>query len=412
YRPGGYHPLVLGDTLSHGRYTIMSKLGWGTYSTVWFARDKQRAQFVAIKIVVANSPPSAECAIRERLVRAGQSHPGACHVQRLVNSFFEYGPNGTHECIVSVPGGHSLLSAKRYPVDFIWLFPLEVARAMAAQMILAVAFVHSEGVVHGDLHPGNFILRLPQSILALSSEDYLRDYQPVTVPIVRWDGKPLTTSVPQYAVPEYGIGDACHRTKLCDAGILLTDFGAAWAPAEEDRFTTCAPTNYLPPEALFAVPEQRPLGPAADIWTLAHSLYALFGKYSLFPPLRSEHGTFAEAIDMLGRPPARWWNSWTARGKFFNDAGEWDVKPPRGAPCGGTLAKRMLKMRRERKDFDDETGVVLCDAEAADLEAMLGRMLDWEPDDRITAEELTECTWMRNWGTPAMDKVPGDELCA
>jgi hypothetical protein len=39
YRPGGFHPVALGDTLKDGRYKIHHKLGYGGFSTVWVARD-------------------------------------------------------------------------------------------------------------------------------------------------------------------------------------------------------------------------------------------------------------------------------------------------------------------------------------------------------------------------------------
>lgn len=41
YKKGGYHPVHLGDRLSQDRYTILHKLGWGGYATVWLARDGQ-----------------------------------------------------------------------------------------------------------------------------------------------------------------------------------------------------------------------------------------------------------------------------------------------------------------------------------------------------------------------------------
>ena len=41
YKPGGYHPLHIGDTLNGGRYTIRHKLGWSGYGTSWLAFDKR-----------------------------------------------------------------------------------------------------------------------------------------------------------------------------------------------------------------------------------------------------------------------------------------------------------------------------------------------------------------------------------
>ena len=40
YRSGGYYPIQLGHSLRNGRYLILRKLGYGSYSTVWLARDQ------------------------------------------------------------------------------------------------------------------------------------------------------------------------------------------------------------------------------------------------------------------------------------------------------------------------------------------------------------------------------------
>ena len=39
YHPGGYHPVHLGDAFNDGQYKVIRKLGEGSYSTVWLARD-------------------------------------------------------------------------------------------------------------------------------------------------------------------------------------------------------------------------------------------------------------------------------------------------------------------------------------------------------------------------------------
>jgi serine/threonine-protein kinase SRPK3 len=54
YQPGGFHPVHLGDTFSklphseNPRYRILHKLGSGSFSTVWLARDFLSARCVVI----------------------------------------------------------------------------------------------------------------------------------------------------------------------------------------------------------------------------------------------------------------------------------------------------------------------------------------------------------------------------
>jgi serine/threonine-protein kinase SRPK3 len=39
YCTGGFHPVILWDTFKDGRYTVRHKLGNGSFSTTWVARD-------------------------------------------------------------------------------------------------------------------------------------------------------------------------------------------------------------------------------------------------------------------------------------------------------------------------------------------------------------------------------------
>ncbi|KAF4906996.1 Serine/threonine-protein kinase SKY1 [Colletotrichum viniferum] len=55
YRPGGYHPVRLGDVFKNGKYRIIGKLGYGVYSTVWLASDMETKRHVALKILTADS---------------------------------------------------------------------------------------------------------------------------------------------------------------------------------------------------------------------------------------------------------------------------------------------------------------------------------------------------------------------
>lgn len=47
YRVGGYCPVQKGDSFKDERYTVIDKLGWGQFSTVWRCRDKFAANVEA-----------------------------------------------------------------------------------------------------------------------------------------------------------------------------------------------------------------------------------------------------------------------------------------------------------------------------------------------------------------------------
>jgi serine/threonine-protein kinase SRPK3 len=147
YRPGGYHPVLIGDSL-HDRYHIVHKLGFGSYSTTWLARDQIAGKYVAVKIAVA-AGDSRESDILHRLGlgdHRDEAHPGKAIISPILDEFFLTGPNGKHRCFVSVPARMSLAEAK--DASSIRLFQLPVARAIVAQLLQAVAFLHSTGIVH------------------------------------------------------------------------------------------------------------------------------------------------------------------------------------------------------------------------------------------------------------------------
>jgi serine/threonine-protein kinase SRPK3 len=47
---GGYHPVFIGELYSGGRYSVLKKLGWGHFSTVWLVMDKETGKYGAMKV--------------------------------------------------------------------------------------------------------------------------------------------------------------------------------------------------------------------------------------------------------------------------------------------------------------------------------------------------------------------------
>jgi serine/threonine protein kinase len=57
YCKGGYHPVQIGDTFSDARYTVVRKLGWGHFSTVWLAKDAKSAFLPSLPFWFCLTPP-------------------------------------------------------------------------------------------------------------------------------------------------------------------------------------------------------------------------------------------------------------------------------------------------------------------------------------------------------------------
>jgi serine/threonine-protein kinase SRPK3 len=151
YRPGGFHPVNIGDEIN-GRYKVVHKLGYGGFSTVWLAKDNHVQRYVALKIIVASVEQDCkESGILQALMRKSTSHPGQNNVLSLLDNFMIEGPNGQHLCLVLQVAGPSITSLNYSPGAVAGSRRLRshLARKVAKQTVEALDFVHSCGFCHG-----------------------------------------------------------------------------------------------------------------------------------------------------------------------------------------------------------------------------------------------------------------------
>lgn len=155
YCAGGYYPVRIGDQFCSSRYRIVHKLGYGISSTIWLARDERLARYVAIKFAVSKLVRPFESAILKTLWNEEgctvKSPAGVALVPDILDEFEVEGPEiegvrGKHQCLVTTAARMSVSDA-RGP-SYKRLFQPMVAHAIAAQMIQAIAGLHSRGVVH------------------------------------------------------------------------------------------------------------------------------------------------------------------------------------------------------------------------------------------------------------------------
>ena len=107
YRPGGYHPVHLNDTFANGRYTVVHKLGFGTFYTVWLVCDGTTSQYLSLKILTADASQCSEDGSREFEVlkhlrdHFDENKDGNQYVLQMLDHFDHQGHNGLHHCIVT-----------------------------------------------------------------------------------------------------------------------------------------------------------------------------------------------------------------------------------------------------------------------------------------------------------------------
>lgn len=159
YRPGGYHPVSVGDSFQQ-RYFAISKLGWGHYSTVWLCYDTVRNCYCAVKLV-KSAELYAESARHEiRLLRHISQlswHPLRERLVNMTDSFSTSGVNGTHQCLVfDVLGDNMLMLIQRSCYQGL---PLYNVKQIAYQVLQGLYLLHDQGqLIHTDLKPENVLL--------------------------------------------------------------------------------------------------------------------------------------------------------------------------------------------------------------------------------------------------------------
>ncbi|PPQ74742.1 hypothetical protein CVT26_005074 [Gymnopilus dilepis] len=156
--PNPEGPPQRGDKI--GAFTLVTVVGQGTTGEVWKARHNGATQlgthphFVAVKIISTRTDPSnpKRCLLLSHMVKdlAPRGLPFLCIPEEVAIL-------KGHECVISrlyATDLASLISNER-------LFPLPKmhSTAMIWQLLKGLQYLHALGVTHGDIKPGNILLK-------------------------------------------------------------------------------------------------------------------------------------------------------------------------------------------------------------------------------------------------------------
>ncbi|KAG6893518.1 hypothetical protein C0992_009692, partial [Termitomyces sp. T32_za158] len=91
-----------------------------------------------------------------------------------------------------------------------------------------------------------------------------------------------------------------------------------------------------------------------------------------------------EMVRTFGKLPERWWTKWENRNQYFEEDGTFRLNSGdlSGEPRTVNLKERLENIRRR-----DEMGQKELSGDLEALELVLGKMLRYEPEERISIDE-------------------------
>jgi tRNA A-37 threonylcarbamoyl transferase component Bud32 len=267
-------------TQTIGGYQIADEIGQGGMATVYRAYQTQLERWVAIKIMHTTEASDKEFLARfrrEARAIAALRHPN-------ILAIYDYGEeHGTAYIVMElVPGGTLKERLTGQPMDW----------PDAATLILpvgrALAYAHSEGIVHRDVKPANVLL-------ARADWPMLADFGLVKlVGHQRGITRPgVSIGTPAYFSPEQAAGDDVdHRSDIYSLGIVLYQLLTGRLPFEATS----------PIEMMLQRLHETPIPPRRFNPGITPQLEAVIMR-ALARDLEARHPTMEALVNDLSRLP-------------------------------------------------------------------------------------------------------------
>ncbi|KAL1991431.1 hypothetical protein VTN49DRAFT_5423 [Thermomyces lanuginosus] len=361
YDQGRYYPVNLGEVFN-SRYQVLSKLGYGANSTVWFCRDLEKHRYVAVKIYISSSKRNQEVRVLEHLSKIRSCHPGSRLIRKMIDRFELKGlQNSIHQCIVHEP----LLTS-------LWHFqmtldppnlPENLLKGTLRYLLQALDFLHSEAhVIHTDIQAKNILISVKDdSIFRELDQSETSNPSPrkVTETHTIYRSQPFRRKIGWHG---YGVP-------------LLSDFGEARLGDEHEGLIQ--PDIYRAPEVILGSRWTSKV----DIWNVGVMIWDLFEDHHLFDGRgpdgqHSDGQLLAEMIAMIGPPPIEFLRKCSNSQKYWDESGKW--MGPEEIP-DASLEDSEVYLEGDNKEM---------------FLKFVRKMLQWDPDERSSARDLLTDPWL------------------
>ena len=359
----GHFEYTSGESLGpNDRFKILAPLGEGTFGKVLGCYDRVKQEYCAAKVIRNVPKYKAAAKIEVDVLKeiGRRDERDEFHCIRLKESFEHEG----HACLMFDMYGLSLFDFMKK--NHYKPFSLALVQKFAKQLIKAVAFMHELKMTHTDLKPENVLLEAPGYVRVVSGDVNNANNNATNMATAAAVATTTTTT------------SACTIKVPVTSAIKLIDFGSTTL---EDQYhsTIVSTRHYRAPEIILGTGWSYP----CDMWSIGCILIELLTGDALFQTHENmEHLAMMRNVlghmhtDVIKR------SSKETIEKYFNSE-TYELSWPEGAKdIESERAVQAVQpldiMIRERFECE-ETGTL--------LRHLLSRLLEYDPDTRITAKD-------------------------
>ena len=359
----GHFEYTSGESLGpNDRFKILAPLGEGTFGKVLGCYDRVKQEYCAVKVIRNVPKYKAAAKIEVDVLKeiGRRDERDEFHCIRLKESFEHEG----HACLMFDMYGLSLFDFMKK--NHYKPFSLALVQKFAKQLIKAVAFMHELKMTHTDLKPENVLLEAPGYVRVVSGDVNNANNNATNMATAAAVATTTTTT------------SACTIKVPVTSAIKLIDFGSTTL---EDQYhsTIVSTRHYRAPEIILGTGWSYP----CDMWSIGCILIELLTGDALFQTHENmEHLAMMRNVlghmhtDVIKR------SSKETIEKYFNSE-TYELSWPEGAKdIESERAVQAVQpldiMIRERFECE-ETGTL--------LRHLLSRLLEYDPDTRITAKD-------------------------
>ena len=213
-------PLTQGTEVND-RYEIRQSIGKGGMGEVFLAYDRSTQEQVALKVVREESrmPGDDEALRQELLLARSVSHPNVCRVHDLAPS--PWGPILVMEQIAGQTL-HTHIRRRKAQGGY----TSDEFRKVASETCAGLAAIHAQGLVHGDLKPGNVMVTNDRAVIL--DFGFAQERARLSA---RRPGAPPDGGTPNYMSPErLRSGGASSEDDMYALGLTLWEMWTCRVP--------------------------------------------------------------------------------------------------------------------------------------------------------------------------------------